>query len=267
MKNKAIIVLAIVTILCLSISAFDLLARNGDGGKVPTYTYAVVAAYPHDPKAFTEGLVYYNGSLYESTGLYGQSSLREVDLETGNVTKIIQLPNSIFGEGITIFNDEIIQLTWQSHIGFVYNLGNFSLQRTFTYYGEGWGLTTDGVHLIMSNGTSILTLLDPNTFQTEGYINVHDDEGQVTQLNELEYVNGLIYANVWGSNSIAQISPETGQIVGWIDLTGLLSQSPIKPTQPVDVLNGIAYDSANNRLFVTGKLWPAIFQIQLELEK
>lgn len=259
MKKQSIVVLStllLATVIAIVVVGMDL---SSSSSPIPTYTYKVVAAYPHDPNAFTEGLVYYNGSLYESTGLYGQSSLRQVDLETGAVQNIIYLNSSLFGEGCTIINNEIIQLTWQSHVGFVYTM-NFTLLREFTYPTEGWGLTNNGSCLIMSDGTSTIYYLDPTTFAIIGEIHVHDNQDQVTELNGLDYINGTIFANVWLTNRIAMISPQTGQVVGWIDLTGLLPQNE---SQNANVLNGIAYDSANNRLFVTGKLWPLLFQIQL----
>lgn len=225
------------------------------------YAYEIVNVYPHDQHAFTEGLVYDEGYLYESTGLYGQSALRRVDLETGGVLQQYNLSSSYFGEGITIFGDEIIQLTWQSHIGFVYDKATFELLRNFTYATEGWGLTNDGKNLIMSDGTSDLYILDPYTFQRIGQINVTDSGGPVTSLNELEYINGSIYANVFLTNKIAVISPQTGEVRGWIYLTGIEKLKVQDPSN--DVLNGIAYDAVQNRLFVTGKDWPQLFQIDL----
>jgi glutamine cyclotransferase len=227
----------------------------------PVYTYAVVNTYPHDRSAFTEGLVYEDGVLYEGTGLYGNSSLRRVDLETGDVLQIRELSSEFFGEGITVYGDEIVQLTYKSHIGFVYDKDSFELLQEFHYSTEGWGITYDGEHLIMSDGTSTLHFLDPQTFEEVSQLDVYGNTGPVTNLNELEYVQGEIYANVWKTDRIARISPETGQVVGWIDLGGLLTAED--RSQPVDVLNGIAYDADNGRLFVTGKWWPKLFQIEL----
>jgi glutamine cyclotransferase len=227
----------------------------------PVYTYEVVNAYPHDSDAFTEGLAFDNGFLYESTGLYGHSSLRRVSLETGEVLQVRVLPYQYFGEGITIYGDKIIQLTYQSEVGFVYNKESFELLGEFHYPTEGWGITTDGKRLIMSDGTSTLHFLDPETFEEIGHIDVYDKGTPVSGLNELEYVNGELYANVWPTDSIAIIAPESGQVVGWIDLAGLLN--PRHLVKPVDVLNGIAYDQQNDRLFVTGKLWPKLFEIKL----
>ena len=225
------------------------------------YGYEVVHVYPHDPGAFTEGLVYEDGFLYESIGLKGRSSLRKVELETGKVLREVDLAAPYYGEGIAIYNQEIIQLTWQQHVGFVYDKESFELLREFDYPTEGWGITYDGERLIMSDGTSTLHFLDPETFKEIGSVQVFDDSGPVDNLNELEYVNGEIYANVWLTDRIARIDPGTGRVLGWIDLTGLLSAQDL--SQSVNVLNGIAYDAEHNRLFVTGKLWPKLFEIKL----
>jgi glutamine cyclotransferase len=224
------------------------------------YTYRVVNVYPHDPDAFTQGLVYFNGSLYEGTGNYGKSTLRRVDLETGNVTQLYLLPTNLFGEGITVFGNNIIQLTWQNHVGFVYDVDSFELLHQFNYTTqEGWGITNNGTTLILSDGTATLCFLDPQTFQVVGSIEVSDQK-PVTNLNELEYVNGLVYANVWQQDKIAMINPQTGQVHGWVDLTGITGSQ----TLDVDhVLNGIAYDPIGDRLFVTGKNWSELFEIEL----
>jgi len=229
-------------------------------GVVPVYTYNVVNTYPHDRGAFTQGLVFENGILYEGTGLRGRSTLRRVELETGDILQIRELPAQFFGEGVTIYGDKIIQLTWKSHVGFVYDKDSFELLREFNYPTEGWGITHDGKRLIMSDGTSTLHLLDPETFEEIGLIEVHDNVGPVTGLNELEYVQGEIYANVWKTDNITRIEPQTGQVIGWIELGGLLH--PKYYSGPVGVLNGIAYDTKNDRLFVTGKLWPRLFEIE-----
>lgn len=226
------------------------------------YSYEIVASYPHDPEAFVQGLVYYGGYLYESTGLYGQSSLRRVKLLDGEIQQITHLPPSVFGEGITIFNDLIIQLTWREGQGYVYDLATFDLLQTFKIAKEGWGLTNDGEHLIMSDGTSMLSYLDPQTFAVVHQIEVVDSHGSVKLLNELEYINGEIYANVWLSNHIVRINPANGQVIGWIDLSGLMEITSLD-RDVVDVLNGIAYDDIQGRLFVTGKLWPRIYEIRL----
>jgi len=228
---------------------------------VPVYTCRVVNIYPHDRTAFTEGLVFQDGVLYESTGLNGQSTLRRVELETGRVLQRYDLPARFFGEGMALYGHRIIQLTWQSHVGFVYDRDSFELQRTFTYPTEGWGLTHDGQRLIMSDGTAILHFLNPETFEEVGQIEVQDNGRPVLWLNELEYIAGEIYANVWQTDLIARIDPHSGRVTGWIDLTGLLG--PEDYAQPVDVLNGIAYDAERDRLFVTGKWWPKLFEIEL----
>jgi glutamine cyclotransferase len=227
----------------------------------PTATYEVLNTYPHDRGAFTQGLVYEDGWLYEGTGLNGRSTLRKVVLDTGEVVQSHALDDSYFGEGITIFGDKIYQLTWQSQIGFIYEKASFTQVGEFYYPSEGWGITHDGAQLIMSDGSATLHFLDPQTLQEISTISVTDNNGPVLRLNELEYVNGEIYANIWQTDRIARISPETGQVLGWIDLTGLLSAEDRQQT--VDVLNGIAYDAASNRLFVTGKLWPKLFEIRI----
>ena len=227
----------------------------------PTYGYRVVNRYPHDPDGFTQGLVFVDGFLFEGTGLYGRSSLRKVELATGTVLQHRNLPARFFGEGVTVYGKKVIQLTWRAHLGFVYDKDTFQLVETFHYPTEGWGITHDGEHLIMSDGTSTLYFLDPETYKQVGLIKVHDRDGPVSDLNELEYVQGLIFANVWRTDKIVQISPETGEVLGWIDLRGLLRSED--RVQLVDVLNGIAYDQVNNRLFVTGKLWPRLFEIEL----
>lgn len=226
-----------------------------------TFTYKVVNAYPHDRNASTQGLVFENGVLYEGTGQRGRSTLRRVELASGDVLQIRKVPDRLFGEGITIFGERIIQLTWQSGVGFVYDKNSFELLEEFSYPTEGWGITHDGEHLIMSDGTSTLRFLDPETSEEIGRIEVRDQDGPVTRLNELEYVQGEIYANVWKTDRIVRIAPDTGEVIGWIELAGLLS--PEDRSGPIDVLNGIAYDAENDRLFVTGKLWPWLFEIEL----
>ncbi|PON16089.1 glutamine cyclotransferase [Candidatus Entotheonella serta] len=227
----------------------------------PVYSYRVVRSYPHDRQAFTQGLVYEAGELYEDTGIRGQSSLRRVELETGTVRQQYELPRQYFGEGITLFGDRIIQLTWQSRIGFVYDRGSFQLIQQFSYPTEGWGITHDGSRLIMSDGTANLYFLEPKTFTEIDRLEVRDEHGPVIRLNELEYVRGDLYANVWQTDRIARIDLLTGRVVAWIDLKGLLSVAD--RLQRVDVLNGIAYDADHDRLFVTGKWWPKLFEIQL----
>lgn len=224
--------------------------------------YQIVHTYPHDPRAFTQGLLYVDGHLYESTGLRGRSSVRMLDLNSGRVLQKYDLPADDFGEGLTDWGSTLVQLTWQAHKGFVYDRFSFALLRTFSYDGEGWGLTHDDNHLIMSDGTSYLRFLDPKTFREVRRIHVTTPSGEeVPDLNELEYVGGEIYANIWHSDRIARISPKTGKLLGWIDLNGL--RDPSTTGNPDAVLNGIAYDGKDNRLFVTGKLWPKLYEIKL----
>jgi len=239
-------------------------ACNNTPAQPVAYIYKVTASYPHDPEAFTQGLVYVDGSMYEGTGLVGRSSLRRVDLETGEVQKTKELPGPYFGEGITLFRDSIYQLTWQSHVGFVYDKSTFEEKHRFTYTTEGWGLTHDGKHLIMSDGTAKLYFLDPQSLEVTGYIDVLDAPEEIGELrlNELEYVRGEIYANVWPTNYIIRINPSSGRVRGWADMTGILDTKGAGSS--VDVLNGIAYDARHNRLFVTGKLWPWLYEIKLE---
>jgi glutamine cyclotransferase len=233
----------------------------GNSDVIPVYTYNIVNTYPHDPNAFTQGLVFEDGVLYEGTGGFGHSTLRGVELETGDILQIRELSAQFFGEGITICGNKIIQLTWQSNIGFVYDKNNFELLQEFNYSTEGWGITYDGERLIMSDGTSTLHFLDPQTFEEIGQLEVFDSDGPVTRLNELEYIQGEIYANVWQTDRVARIAPGTGRVVGWVDLAGLLTAEDL--SEPVDVLNGIAYDANTDRLFVTGKWWPKLFEIEL----
>ena len=228
---------------------------------IPVYTYNIINTYPHDRNAFTQGLVFEDGVLYEGTGGLGHSTLRRVELATGDILQIRELPAQFFGEGITIYGDKIIQLTWKSNVGFVYDKDSFELLQEFGYSTEGWGITHDGERLIMSDGTSTLRFLDPQTFQDIGQLEVFDNDGPVTRLNELEYIKGEIYANVWQTDRVARIAPETGRVTGWIELGGLLTTED--RLEPVDVLNGIAYDTETDHLFVTGKLWPKLFEIEL----
>jgi len=229
--------------------------------KIPTYGYQIINEFPHSQEAFTQGLVYLDGFLYESTGLYGRSSLRKVNLADGQILQSISIQNQYFAEGITIFQNKIFQLTWQSNTCFVYDLVSFELLDQFSYSGEGWGITNDGTNLIMSDGTAFLRFLDPNTFTEIKRIEVTDSGTVVRRLNELEFIENEIFANVWLTNTIARISPVDGKVVGWIDLTGLLESEDCP--EAIDVLNGIAYDPAEQRLFVTGKFWCKLFEIQL----
>lgn len=223
------------------------------------YVYQIVNRYPHDENAWTQGLVFENGFLYESTGLYNHSTLRRVELETGEILQLYALPPQFFGEGITIFGDRIVQLTLQSNRGFVYDKDSFEVLQEFSYPTEGWGITNNGSLLIMSDGTPTLYFLDPETFKRVGQVEVHDS-GPVSALNELEYVRGDVYANIWQEEKIAIINLQTGQVKGWIDLKGL--QDP-EDREPNNILNGIAYDAKEDRLFVTGKRWAQLFEITL----
>ena len=247
--------------IAFGLSAAVFSAFAAASAQTPEYGYRVIHAYPHDPNAFTQGLEYRAGFLYEGTGLKGRSSLRKVQLETGKVLQEIELDPQYFGEGITVLNQQIVELTWQSEIGFVYDQSTFRRLRTFNYPGEGWGLTNDGQNIYMSDGTAQIRIWDPVTLQEKRRITVRDRGEPVLNLNELEIVRGEIYANVWQTDRIARISPADGRVLGWIDLTGILS--PEDRTERVDVLNGIAYDVLGNRLFVTGKLWPKLFEIKL----
>jgi len=251
-------------ILSLNLLIFPFLLHQKaecSGSTVPVFSYKVVRVFPHDPKAFTQGLVFHQGFLYEGTGLLGKSSLRKVELATGRIVKLYELSYQLFGEGITLWQNNIIQLTWKSRTGFVYDRRTFRLLKKFSYPTEGWGITQDGKHLIMSDGTSSLYFLDPYNFKEVKRIQVQDRGLPITLLNELEYIKGEIYANVYLTERIVRISPETGRVTGWIDLQGLL---PTKDrAQGVDVLNGIAYDAQGNRIFVSGKYWPKLFEIQL----
>lgn len=246
---------------CVLAACFCIVSACSGDESAPWYGYQVVNTYPHDRGAFTQGLVWDDGFLYEGTGLNGSSSVRKVELETGKVLKRHLLADQYFGEGLTVFQDRLIQLTWRSRTGFVYDKESFDLLRQFAYQTEGWGITHDGKQLIMSTGTANLYFLDPATCSRMGQLYVHDEKGPVGMLNELEYVEGEIYANIWNTDLIARINPETGRIAGWINLEGLLS--PDDREQPVDVLNGIAYDDEHDRLFVTGKRWPKLFEIRL----
>jgi glutaminyl-peptide cyclotransferase len=240
------------------------------GPKVPSagssirptvYGAQVLQTFPHDPEAFTQGLIFHEGYLYESTGLYGKSSVRKIHLETGQVVKSISLSERHFGEGLTRWKDTLVQLTWQSRVGFIYDLPTLRLMKTKPYPLEGWGLTEDGHSLIASDGTAQLYFLDPVLLKERKRIVVRDQGLPVARLNELEFINGEIFANVFLTDRIARIAPDTGEVTGWIDLTGLLPSPDRRPN--TDVLNGIAYDSQKDRLLVTGKNWPKLFHIRL----
>jgi len=257
-----------VLALLITASAPKLMAqatRKTATTTVPEYTFKVIHAYPHDQGAFTQGLFYKDGFLYEGTGLNGRSSLRKVRLDTGEVVQKVDLPERYFGEGIALLGWKIYQLTWKSGTGFVYDAQDFHQTGTFSYQGEGWGLTTLGRDLLMSDGTDEIRVLDGATLKEKRRIKVHDGDAPVTEINELEVVDGEIFANVWQTDRIARISPRTGKVLGWIDLAGILI--PMYRRKPDAVLNGIAYDARGKRLFVTGKLWPNVFEIQLVQKK
>ena len=229
--------------------------------QTPVHSYSVVRVYPHDPRAFTQGLIYLDGFLYEGTGLRGRSAVRKVRLESGEVVQEHRLAMQYFGEGLTHWNDLLVQLTWQTNLAFVYARETFRVDNTFTYTGEGWGLTQDGEQLIMSDGTAVLRFFDPQAFHETGRLTVRDGPRLVRDLNELEFVRGKIFANVWQTNRLAIIDPSTGHLTAWVDLSGLLTARD--RVGPIDVLNGIAYDAEGDRLFVTGKFWPKLFHIKI----
>lgn len=251
----AIAAFAVVGLILLSMATPPLVPAEG----TPVSGYRVVANFTHDREAFTEGLVYEGGYLYEGTGLYGRSGIRQQDLSSGEVLRSVNLPQAYFGEGITILGERVYQLTWQSRKGFVYDL-NFTPLSEFTYTTEGWGLTHNGSHLIMSDGSSNLYFLDPGSLSVVGQVQVRDGGKRVEELNELEFINGEVWANVWRTDLVARISPQSGEVLGWINFTGLLSPSEMAGA---DVLNGIAFDSEGGRILVTGKYWPTIFQVEL----
>jgi len=226
----------------------------------PQYSYRVVRVFPHDPTAFTQGLEFHAGFLYESTGLEGRSVLRRVALDSGHPVQETRLAPNLFGEGITVLNGQITQITWQTHIGFVYDQSSFRVLRTFQYPGEGWGLTNDGRQIYMSDGSAQIRCWDAATLDEKRRLTVRDGDQEIRQLNELEYVRGEIYANVWGADRVVRISPADGRVLGWIDFAGLLTP---EEQSRADVLNGIAFDVAGGRLFVTGKLWPKLFEVEL----
>ena len=229
--------------------------------KTPRFGFKVVKAFPHDPTAFTQGLVFADGIFYESTGLRGFSTLRKVTPETGAVIQQVPVEERYFAEGLALVGNELLQLTWEEKTGFVYDKASLKRTRTFTYATEGWGMAYDGTKLVMSDGSSSLFFLDPKTQKLVKTLPVTDHGRPVQNLNELEFIKGEIWANVWQTDVIAKINPETGQVTGWIDLSGLLRREARGPEG--DVLNGIAWDKAGDRIFVTGKKWPLLFQIEL----
>jgi glutamine cyclotransferase len=230
---------------------------------IPVYGFVVKKAYPHDPQAFTQGLFFRDGFMYESTGLKGSSTVRKVELATGKVLQKTDLAPNFFGEGITGIGNDIVSITWTSEVGFVFDLKTFKLRQRFSYSGEGWGLANDGQRIYMSDGSSSIRVLDRKTLAETRRIQVTADGKPIDRLNELEWIEGELFANIWGTDVIARINPETGQVHGWIDLTGLLDPARYSTSSPDAVLNGIAYDSKRRRLFVTGKLWPKLFEIDL----
>jgi glutamine cyclotransferase len=223
---------------------------------------SLVAVHPHDVRAFTQGLEFHKGELLESTGQYERSRLRRVEIATGKVLQEHKLARQYFGEGITLFGDKIYQLTWQEKTCFLYDRETFKPIKTFAYQGEGWGLTNDGKHLVMSDGTSRIRFLNPDTFQQVRYIDVRDGDKRVTQINELEYIHGEIWANMLGSKYIVRINPADGRVIGWINCTNFVPKE-IPPNDPERVLNGIAFDAETNRIYITGKLWPVLYELQL----
>ncbi|WP_245588494.1 glutaminyl-peptide cyclotransferase [Deinococcus pimensis] len=259
MINKSVLCAA----LCLLLACADRPATlaQGTGGTIPVLKPEVVRRLPHDRAAFTQGLVFEDGALYEGTGLYGASELRRVKLDTGAVERRRALPQDVFGEGLASLGGRLYQLTWKNKVGYVYDRATFELQRQFTYDTEGWGLTTDGRDLILSDGSNVLRFIDPTTFREVRRVSVTANGQAVRNLNELEFVEGAVYANVWLTDTIARIDPATGRVTAWVDLTDVSRTVPKSSTD--DVLNGIAWDAKGRRLFVTGKRWPALFEIRL----
>lgn len=278
MKNANLVSRAGWSIALAGVFAFAACGRN-EAAKIQTvppspaaiagatapvsYSYEVIRSWPHDRAAFTQGLVFRNGALLESTGLNGRSSVREVELATGRVLKHVALPQQYFGEGLAVLDGRVFQLTWQNQRGFVYDVDTFRKEREFTYEGEGWGLTTDGKSLILSDGTHRLRFLDPVSFQVQRVVEVLIDGKPVNHLNELEWIDGEVFANVWQTDRVVRIDPATGQVRGVVDFSGLLGQA--ERAAGADVFNGIAYDPASDRLFVTGKFWPKIFEVRLKI--
>lgn len=254
-KRESLLTLVSITV-ALIIAAFLLNSylTSPESSETTFSGYTLVATFPHDINAFTEGLAFQEGHMYEGTGLYGMSSLRLVDLETGNVLKSVNLSGQFFGEGITILNDKLYQLTWKEQQAFVYDKLSFNLIRNFTYSTEGWGITNDGTQLIMSDGTAMVRFLNPETFQMTREIQIHDNTTAIANINELEYVKNHIYANVWLTSKIAIINPQTGLVEAWVNLEAL--------QDPRGSMNGIAYDAGNDRFFITGKRWQHLYEIR-----
>jgi glutamine cyclotransferase len=245
-------------VVCLLL-VFCVVGAEVAWSQTPVCSYQVINTYPHDDEAFTQGLLYADGELFESTGLYGESSLRRVALETGQVLQHMDLDAGFFAEGLAMWEDRLLQLTWQENICFIWDAGTFASGGSFTYTGEGWGLTHDGHELIMSDGSSVLSFRDSGTFVEVRTIEVTDGALPIDLLNELEWIRGEVFANRFLTDRIARIDPDTGEVIAWIDLTGLLDPAP----SGTEVLNGIAWDEAGERLFVTGKFWPSLFEIEL----
>lgn len=248
-------------LLLFSLIVFFSIGATRVSAETPLFEYKILNIYPHDPAAYTQGLALDGKTLYEGTGLHGKSTLRKVDLKTGKVVKQHKLPTDHFGEGITVVGDRIIQLTWQSRTGFVYHKNSFKLLQEFSYKTEGWGIAFDGSHLIMSDGTAFLQFLDPKTFKPVRLIPVMEKDRLVPNLNELEYAEGEIYANVWGRDVIACISPQTGRVNGWIDLSGL--RKMLGTQHQAETMNGIAFNPEHKTFLVTGKHWPKLFEIRI----
>ena len=250
------------TLLSINCQPADTASRTDPGKPVPVYSYEIVHTYPHDPDAYTQGLIFDQGQLLESTGRNGKSSLRRVDLETGKVLQRVVVPEEYFAEGIALLHEKVYQLTWQHQLCFLYDHQTFKKIDQLSYDGEGWGLTTDQHALILSDGTSHLRFLSPDNFSVTRTLEVVDGKEPVTELNELEYVKGQIYANVWHQQRIAMIDPQSGKVTAWLNLNGLLSAKEVVEEEAV--LNGIAYVEKTDRLFVTGKLWPKLFEIRVK---
>jgi glutamine cyclotransferase len=239
-----------------------LLVFQAPDHETPVLGHRVVARFPHDPEAFAQGLLFHDGHLYESTGLRGRSSLRKVEIETGRVLRRADLEDRYFGEGLVLWKDRLIQLTYTSGKAFVYDLDSFEKIGEFEYEGEGWGITHDGRELIMSDGSSVLTFRNPDSFEPTRRLRVRDGRLPVSRLNELEHINGHVFANIWRTDRVAMIDPASGEVTAWVDFRGLLSETD-RAGRDVDVLNGLAHDPESGRIFVTGKLWPALYEIDL----
>ncbi|MFV0388957.1 MAG: glutaminyl-peptide cyclotransferase [Pyrinomonadaceae bacterium] len=272
MKFFIVIVLVVFTTMCTTSESPNSNATSPATASkpAPVATVSVVREFPHDPSAFTQGLVFYDGLLYEGTGGSRergdtfQTTLRKVDLDSGRVLKQVSPPEDIFGEGIAILNDKIYQLSWQKGVAFRYNLADFKYEKSFTYVGEGWGLATNGTELIQTNGTNRISFVNPENFETVRTIDVNNENGSpVNELNEIEFIKGEIWANIWQTDRIVRIDPKSGAILGWVDLGDIVRDEESRSTDSDNVLNGIAYDDATNRLFVTGKRWSRLFEVKL----